>query len=81
MTEQTGPLTLETMRRDIAEALRMPPEEIADDDHLGDLGLDSVALMQLLMRWEEIQPSIEPARLYEAETLAEWWAIVQAGRA
>ncbi|SFG94635.1 Aryl carrier domain-containing protein [Palleronia marisminoris] len=77
----TGQLTLEIMRRDIAEALRMPPEEIADDNHLGDLGLDSVALMQLLMRWEELQPSIEPAHLYEAETLAEWWAIVQAGRA
>lgn len=77
----TGQLTLESMRRDIADALRMPPEDIADDEHLGDLGLDSVALMQLLMRWEELQPSIEPARLYEAETLAEWWAIVRAGRA
>ncbi|MBY6006067.1 acyl carrier protein [Salipiger bermudensis] len=71
-------LTLEKMRSDIAAALDIPAAEVPDDAHLGDLGLDSIALMRLLMGWEELQPSLPSGKLYECETLAEFWAAAQA---
>lgn len=80
MTDQTTRLTPDQMRRDIAGALDIPATEIADDAHLGDLGLDSIGFMRLLMQWEETQPELDTARLYEAETLAEFWAIIRGGQ-
>lgn len=73
-------LTLKKMRDDVAAALDVPTDEVATDEHLGDLGLDSIALMRLLMGWEEMQPTLPSAKLYECETLDEFWAIAQAAR-
>lgn len=70
-------LTLAQLRQDISDALNTPAADIADDDHLGDLGLDSIGFMRVLMKWEEVQPGIETARMYEAETIAEFWDIVR----
>lgn len=73
-------LTLEKMKADLAAALDLPVEEIATEDHLGDMGLDSIALMRLLMGWEEIQPTLPSGKLYECETLAEFWEIARAAQ-
>lgn len=64
------------MRNDIAEAMRIEPSEIADDDNLFDLGLDSIRVMDLLMRWEGTGHVTDFSRFYEASTLGEWWNIV-----
>lgn len=77
MNDNPQALTLDQMRQDIAEAVKTPVAEITDEDHLGDLGLDSIGFMRLLMKWEEVQPNIETAKLYEAETIAEFWDIIR----
>jgi len=64
----------------LAAALDIAPDEVATDEHLGDLGLDSIALMRLLMGWEELQPTLPSERLYECETLDEFWAIARAAQ-
>ncbi|MBU2963592.1 acyl carrier protein [Citreicella sp. C3M06] len=73
-------LTLEKMRADVAAALDLPVEEVPSDEHLGDLGLDSIALMRLLMGWEELQPTLPSEKLYECETLAAFWDIARAAQ-
>lgn len=44
-------LTVERIRRDVAESLGEDPAEIPLDDNLVDWGLDSVRVMTLLERW------------------------------
>lgn len=73
-------LTLEKMRADVAAALDIPADDIATNEHLGDLGLDSIALMRLLMGWEELQPTLPSEKLYECDTLDEFWTIAKAAR-
>lgn len=74
-------LTRERMRQDIAKTVGLPPEEIADEDSLVDLGLDSMRLMALVVKWEEIEPSLDFARLWEGGSLGAWWQDVEARRA
>ncbi|MFE5245182.1 MULTISPECIES: phosphopantetheine-binding protein [unclassified Streptomyces] len=44
-------LTLELIRRDVADALGEDPADIPLDENLLDYGLDSVRIMALLGRW------------------------------
>ncbi|MFB8029757.1 phosphopantetheine-binding protein [Streptomyces sp. NPDC056465] len=44
-------LTLELIRRDVADALGEDPADIPVDENLLDYGLDSVRIMALLGRW------------------------------
>ena len=46
-------ITLEQMRADIAAMIHEDPEEIGLDDNLMDLGLDSMRVMNLLVKWTE----------------------------
>lgn len=66
-------LTLERMRADIARLVHMDPSEIADDDNLPDLGLDSMRLMNLLLKWEEAGLKADFGMFAEFQTLGEWW--------
>lgn len=66
-------LTLERMRKDIADALYVDPAEITDDAILADLGLDSMRLMNLLMAWEEAGMKADFGTLAEHSTLGDWW--------
>lgn len=66
-------LTLEQMRRDLAEVMEMDPAEIGDDDHLPDLGLDSLRLMRLVMGWEQAGLKADFGVFAEYATLGEWW--------
>lgn len=71
------PLTLERMRADIARQLGEAPEDIGDDDDLMDLGLDSMRVLGLVMKWGETGLALEFSHLAEHTTLAGWWRVVQ----
>ena len=70
-------MTRESMRADLARAMRMPPEEIGDDDSLIDLGLDSMRAMALLARWSEQGVALDLAAVAESVTLGAWWALAE----
>lgn len=74
-------LTLERMRADIAEALEMAPEEISDGESLFDLGLDSMRLMTLVLKWQEDEADLDYGLLWEGRTLGAWWGEVEKLRA
>lgn len=71
-------LTLERMRADVARAINMDPSEIGGDDHLGDLGLDSLRLMRLVLAWEEAGLKADFSLFAEYETLDDWWTHIVA---
>lgn len=72
-------LTLEKLRLDIAEILGEDPSAIGDNDHLPDLGLDSMRIMSLLMQWDAEGISVDFTELTDHSTLAGWWSLI--GRA
>lgn len=69
-------LTLDRMRKDIADVLYVDPSEIGDDDNLPDLGLDSMRLMTLILGWEQAGMRVDFGALAEYETLGEWWRTI-----
>lgn len=77
MTDNTGALTLERMRADVARMIDEAPEAVADGDNLMDLGLDSMRLLGLVMAWGETGIALEFADLAEYATLQDWWQVVQ----
>ncbi|WP_405012642.1 phosphopantetheine-binding protein [Kitasatospora sp. NBC_01539] len=58
-------LDLDTLRADLADVLGERPEDIADDDDLRDLGLDSIRLMGLVETWRGRGAQVEFADLVE----------------
>lgn len=69
-------LTLERMRKDIADVLYVDPSEIGDDDNLPDLGLDSMRLMTLILGWEQAGLTADFGMLAEYESLGGWWTVI-----
>lgn len=69
-------LTLESMRADIAAMLHEPPEAVADDDNLIELGLDSIRAMALVQRWIAAGARVEFAEFAEKPELGYWWSLV-----
>lgn len=69
------------MQADIAEQIGIPPHEVEPQESLVDLGLDSIQVMTLLMKWGEKIEGLDFSRFMEAETLEEWWAIAEAAQA
>ncbi|UFN47871.1 phosphopantetheine-binding protein [Roseomonas sp. OT10] len=76
-TGATEPLTRERMRADIARTLRLPPDEIGDDDDLNDLGLDSMRAMGLVLYWTEGGLQLDFGELAERPTLDAWWGVAE----
>lgn len=74
-------ITLEHLRADIAAILHEDPEEIGLDDNLIDLGLDSMRLMTLTLKWQEDGLALDFAALAECFTLAGWWEVISARQA
>lgn len=70
-------MTRADMLADLARAVRMAPDEIADGDNLIDLGLDSMRAMALLTRWSERGVSLDLAAVAETVTLGAWWALAE----
>ncbi|MEU6125215.1 phosphopantetheine-binding protein [Streptomyces sp. NPDC047123] len=75
------PLSPERVRADIAELLDCDPSEIAPEEDLFDLGLDSVRIMTLVQRWREAgAAALEFPDLAEQPELGHWTALLT-GRA
>lgn len=70
-------LTLERMRADIARMVHEQPEDIALDDNLMDLGLDSMRVLNLLLAWNETGIGLDFSEIAEHTTLGGWWDVVQ----
>ncbi|MFY4719790.1 phosphopantetheine-binding protein [Streptomyces sp. LaBMicrA B280] len=79
MSEALSP---ERVRADVAELLGCAPAEIAPDDDLRDLGLDSVRLMTLVERWRaDGAGELELPDLAERPELAHWQALLTGEKA
>ena len=72
-----APLTLARMRADIAGMLGEEPAAVGDEDHLMDLGLDSMRVLGLVLAWSNTGIALEFGHLAEHTTLAGWWRVVQ----
>ncbi|EHR61695.1 non-ribosomal peptide synthetase [Saccharomonospora cyanea] len=68
--------SLDRVRRGVAEALGLAPEEIGNDDDLRHLGLDSLAVMRLATRWKSEGLDVSFGELIEWSTPAEWAALL-----
>ncbi|WP_370177877.1 phosphopantetheine-binding protein [Alteriqipengyuania sp.] len=73
-------MTLEDLRRQLAEVMEIDPADLPDDGNLIDLGLDSMRAMNLAMQWEEDGLELDFADLAESETLAGLWSLIAAGQ-
>ncbi len=66
------PFSVDRLRADVAEILEIPVHEIAADEDLLDLGLDSVRLMFLVQRWSDAGGSADFGELAERPVLNHW---------
>lgn len=70
-------LSPDRVRADIAELLGCEPGEIAPDDNLVDLGLDSMRIMVLVERWRAAgATTLEFPDLFEQPELAHWQTLL-----
>jgi len=74
---QAAAFDLNRMRHDVARALHEDPADLADDDNLMELGLDSIRAMALATRWREAGVPMEFADMAVQPTLAHWWELAQ----
>jgi bifunctional isochorismate lyase / aryl carrier protein len=65
-------LTRSQLRSDIAELLDVPPEQLVDDKHLVEQGMDSIRLMTLVERWRQHRADIDFITLAEDPTVERW---------
>ncbi|WP_431040561.1 phosphopantetheine-binding protein [Streptomyces sp. P1-3] len=76
------PLSPERIRADVAELLDCDPAEIAPEEDLVNLGLDSVRIMTLVERWRaDGATTLEFPDLAERPELAHWTALLTGGTA
>uniref|UniRef100_A0AAU2W069 Phosphopantetheine-binding protein n=1 Tax=Streptomyces sp. NBC_00008 TaxID=2903610 RepID=A0AAU2W069_9ACTN len=70
-------LSPERVRADVAELLDCDPADIAPEENLVDLGLDSMRIMALVERWRAAgASSLEFPDLAEQPELAHWTALL-----
>lgn len=72
----TAPLTLESLRADVAEMLGEAPQDIDPGEDLFDLGLDSMRVLALVMKWGKTGIPLEFSHLAEHGTLNGWWQVI-----
>ncbi|MFE2865284.1 amino acid adenylation domain-containing protein [Embleya sp. NPDC059259] len=65
-------LTVEDVRRDVAQLLEVAPESLRDEDDLIALGLDSLRLMRLAGGWRRSGARVTFADLATVPTVAAW---------
>lgn len=70
MAEQN--LDIEELRRTVANLVEEDPESIENDANLFTLGLDSIALMQLIGSWRQVGIEVNFAELAESPTIGAW---------
>lgn len=72
------PLDLVAARRDIADLLYLPPDELDDALDLFAAGLDSVRVLSLVEDWRTRGVEISFVELAERPTLGDWFALLAA---
>lgn len=76
----TAPLSLERVRNDVAEVLDEEPGSFADDENLLELGLDSIRLMSLAVRWREAGADAGYLDLAKEPTVIAWHNLLEGKR-
>ena len=74
--ESVKALSLESLRRDVADILLLSLEEVEVDENLTYLGLDSIRAMALLDKWRSQGVNLTFAQIASASTLSQWWQII-----
>jgi bifunctional isochorismate lyase/aryl carrier protein len=69
-------LTLQLVRKQVAELLRESPSTIDDNEDLIDRGLDSIRMMSLVEKWRSRGAEVTFMRLAEEPTIANWWSLL-----
>lgn len=77
MMNDTAALTLEILRDDVAAILDEAPPEIGVDENLFDLGLDSMRMLGLVLKWGNSGIALEFSALAEYSTLTQWWQVIE----
>ncbi|WP_171169272.1 phosphopantetheine-binding protein [Streptomyces sp. I05A-00742] len=73
------PVSLDSLRLDVADVLGEDPADLPADEDLRDLGVDSIRLMTLVERWRARGLTVDFAELAEAApTLDDWHALLAA---
>ncbi|MDN5916241.1 MAG: AMP-binding protein, partial [Pseudonocardia sp.] len=76
MDQQHMSVTVESVRCEVAEILDCAPDDLAPDEDLLGLGLDSVAMMRLAGRWRRAGVTVSFAEMAEQPTIASWSALL-----
>jgi aryl carrier-like protein len=74
-------ITIEQMRADVAAMIHEEPDAIGLEDDLIDLGLDSMRLLTLVLKWQEQGVDLDFVAFAERSTIAGWWAAIEQHRA
>lgn len=72
----TTPLSLESVRQQIAALAGVSDDEVTDDVNLMDVGLDSMRAMRLVQQWIDAGIPVDFAELAEVPTLRHWWTVL-----
>lgn len=72
-------LDQERLRGIVADVLGIAPDEIADDDNLVALGVDSVKTMTISTELRRYRTRMRLTRMIEEPTLAAWWRLATEG--
>jgi aryl carrier-like protein len=76
----TQPLTVTTIRLDVAEMLHRVPTDLRNDEDLFEAGMESMRLMTLIERWRAAGAEISFIDLAGNPTLANWLALLTDAR-
>ncbi|MEV0373863.1 phosphopantetheine-binding protein [Streptomyces sp. NPDC050636] len=69
---EINPLTMDSIKSNVADILGLSAAEIGDDDNLLVAGLDSIRMMTLSARWRESGVEVSFADLARKPTVRSW---------
>ncbi|ARA98007.1 MULTISPECIES: isochorismatase family protein [Geobacillus] len=75
-TQNPLPLSLEDVRRQVAELLQAEAADLSDQENLIDRGLDSIRIMSLVEKWRRAGAKVTFADLAARPTLSDWWNLL-----
>ncbi|WP_394155928.1 isochorismatase family protein [Vibrio campbellii] len=76
-SDSSSALSLESMRKDVADILDVDLDEVDVDENLIFLGLDSIRVMTLHSRWKTLGFNVELAEMVALHTIKDWWEATQ----
>ncbi|OAB38405.1 isochorismatase [Paenibacillus glacialis] len=76
-TEIQAPITLESLREEVARIIQEQPNHIGiHDDLINIWGIDSIRIMSLVEGWRRRGIEITFVELAEQPTISDWWALM-----